>query len=109
VTTSSYAHERAALDFMRQRLPDREPPRAWANFTFIAKDGARNKVDLLVVSPTGVYLVEIKSHAGRMEGDAGTWVWVTPEGRRRTLDNPLLLTEHHACRQEEAAAIARAA
>lgn len=96
VTTSEFVHERAALDFVRRRLPDREPFRAWTNFTFIADDGTRNEVDLLVISPTGVYLVEVKSHPGRMDGDAGTWVWTTPEGKRRTFDNPLLLTERKA-------------
>jgi serine/threonine protein kinase len=96
VTASEYDHERAALHFIRQRFPQREPFRAWSNFMFIADDGTRNEVDLLVVSPTGVYLVEIKSHPGRMDGDAGTWVWTTPEGYRRTFDNPLLLAERKA-------------
>lgn len=96
VTTSEHAHERAALHFIRESFPEREPFRAWANFTFIADDGSRSEVDLLIVSPTGVYLVEIKSHPGRMDGDGGTWVWTTPEGRRRTFDNPLLLAERKA-------------
>jgi len=96
VTASEHAHERAALHFIRQRFPDREPFRAWANFMFLGDDGTRNEVDLLVVSPTGVYLVEIKSHPGRMEGDAGTWVWTAPDGYRRTFDNPLLLAERKA-------------
>lgn len=96
VTTSEHDHERAALHFVRQNLPAREPFRAWTNFMFLGDDGTRNEVDLLVVSPTGVYLVEIKSHPGRMEGDAGTWVWTTPEGYRRTFDNPLLLAERKA-------------
>lgn len=63
---------------------------------FLGDDGTRNEVDLFVVSPTGVYLVEIKSYPGRIDGDAGTWVWTTPEGRRRTFDNPLLLAERKA-------------
>lgn len=96
VTTSEHDHERAALHFIRQRFPDREPFRAWTNFMFIADDGTRNEVDMLVVSPTGVYLVEIKSYPGRIDGDAGTWVWTSPEGRRRTFDNPLLLAERKA-------------
>ena len=96
VTTSEHAHERAALQFIRERFPTREPFRAWANFTFLAEDGSRNEVDLLVVSPTGVYLVEIKSHPGRMDGDAGTWVWTPPEGTQRTFDNPIMLAERKA-------------
>ncbi len=54
---------------------------------FLGEDDTRNEVDLFGVSPTGVYLVEIKSHPGRMDGDAGTWVWTAPEGHRRTFDN----------------------
>ena len=96
VTTSEHAHERAALHFIRQRFPEREPFRAWSNFMFLGEDGTRNEVDLFVVSPTGVFLVEIKSHPGRMDGDAGTWVWTAPEGHRRTFDNPLLLAERKA-------------
>lgn len=88
VTPSEHAHERAALNFLRARLPAREPYRAWSNFTFQADDGRRYEVDLLVVTPTEVFLVEIKSHPNRLDGDAGTWVWTTPEGRRRSFDNP---------------------
>ncbi len=96
VTTSEFDHERAALHFIRQRFPEREPFRAWTNFMFLADDGTRNEVDLLVVSPTGVYLVEVKSYPGRIDGDAGTWVWTAPDGYRRTFDNPLLLAERKA-------------
>ena len=58
-----------------------------------------NEVDLLVVAATGIYLVEIKSHPGRMEGDAATWTWLPPEGgRERHFDNPLLLADRKAKR-----------
>lgn len=96
VTTSEHDHERAALHFIRQRFPDREPFRAWTNFMFIAGDGTRNEVDLLAVTPTGVYLVEIKSFPGRIDGDAGTWKWTAPDGYQKTFDNPLLLAERKA-------------
>ena len=91
VTPSEHAHERAALNFLRERLPDRDPYRYWSNFTFQAEDGRRYEVDLLIVTPTEVFLVEIKSHPNRMDGDAGTWVWTTPDGKRRSFDNPLRL------------------
>jgi len=96
VTPSEHAHERAALNFLRERLPDREPFRVWSNFTFQAEDGRRYEVDLLVVTPTEVFLVEVKSHPNRIDGDAGTWVWTTPDGKRRTFDNPLRLAESKA-------------
>lgn len=96
VTTSEHDHERAALHRIRQWFPDRQPFRAWSNFMFIADDGTRNEVDLFAVTPTGVYLVEIKSYPGRIDGDAGTWTWKAPDGYQRTFDNPLLLAERKA-------------
>jgi hypothetical protein len=32
ITPSDYPWERAALDFIREGLPDHDPYRAWANF-----------------------------------------------------------------------------
>lgn len=96
VTPSEFAHEQAALNFLRERLPDREPFRAWSNFTFQADDGRRYEVDLLVVAPSQVFLVEIKSHPNRISGDAGTWTWTTPDGARKSFDNPLRLAEAKA-------------
>ena len=89
VTESQFTWEREALAFVRDRFPAYEPYRAWSNFEFIADDGSINEVDLLVFSPVGLFLVEIKSRHGRLFGDAGTWQWET-EGRLHTVDNPLL-------------------
>src|SRR5881398_3640558 len=73
VTESKFPWERDALDFVRERFPTHEPYRAWANFEFIADDGSINDVDLLVCTPQGFFLIEIKSRSGRLFGDAGTW------------------------------------
>ncbi len=89
VADSQHAWERDALDFVRDRWPDHEPYRAWANFEFIALDGSINEVDLLLLAPMGFFLVEIKSRPGRVFGDPGTWTWDT-EGRLVTATNPLL-------------------
>ena len=91
VTESRYSWERDALGFVSDRWPDHEPYRAWSNFEFIALDGSINEVDLLLLTPMGFFLVEIKSRPGRVFGDAGTWTWDT-EGRLVTVGNPLLLT-----------------
>ena len=40
ITPSEFAWERAALDYIKVRLPDGEPFRAWSNFEFIADDGS---------------------------------------------------------------------
>src|SRR3954447_13564125 len=89
VTESRYPWERDALDFVRERWPDHEPYRAWANFEFIALDGSINEVDLLLLTPMGFFLVEVKSRPGRVFGDAGTWTRET-EGGLVPAANPIL-------------------
>ena len=96
ITPSQFLWEQAALDFVRSEFPDHEPYRAWSNFEFITFDGAIYEVDLLVLTKQGFWLVEIKSRPGRVEGDAGTWTWVNKEGRRLSVDNPVLLANRKA-------------
>jgi serine/threonine protein kinase len=95
VAESDFPWERDALEFVHGQFPNRDPYRAWANFEFIADDGSVNQVDLLVFTPQGFFLVEIKSRPGRLLGDAGTWTWET-EGRLSTVDSPLILTNSKA-------------
>ena len=95
ITPSEYAWEQEALEYLKARLPDGEPFRAWSNFEFIAGDGSINEVDLLVVSLHKVYLVEIKSWSGTISGDASTWRREIG-GREYLLDSPLLLANRKA-------------
>ena len=98
VTPSEFSWEREALAFLKERLPDHEPYRAWANFEFLL-DGSIGEVDVLVVSPKGVFLIEIKSWPGELRGDAGTWRRrPTGYARERSDDNPLLLANRKAKR-----------
>ena len=98
VTPSEFAWEHDALAFLKRNLPDHEPYRAWANFEFVM-DGSIGEVDTLVVSPKGVFLIEIKSWPGELRGDAGTWRRTAPGNtRERSDDNPLLLTNRKAKR-----------
>lgn len=90
VARSEFPWEQEALDFIHAGFPAQDNYRAWSNFEFIGDDGSINEVDLLVVSPQGVFLIEIKSHPGEFSGDARDWV-VTNEGRRKTMENPVLL------------------
>ena len=92
VAESNFEHEQAALEFVRSQFPSHEPYRAWSNFEFIASDGSINEVDLMVFTPQGFFLIEIKSWPGRVTGDAGTWVLEKSDGKRRTYDNPIRLT-----------------
>lgn len=95
ITPSEFSWEREALDHVRELLPDREPFEAWANFEFISSHGQVYEVDLLVVTQKGLFLVEIKSRPGSLDGDGGSWTWRN-EGRVRSDDNPLLLTNRKA-------------
>src|SRR4029450_9643361 len=95
VAESAFPWEMAPLRSLRERLPEPEPFRAWANFEFVADHGSINEVDLLVVSLYKLYLVEIKSRPGRVSGDTSTWSW-THEGHTSTDDNPLLLANRKA-------------
>lgn len=90
ISPSQFPWEREALDYIRQNLPDQEPYRAWSNFEFMSDTGDINEVDLLVLSPMGLFLIEIKSRPGILSGDSSTWTWIT-DGKEHTYDNPLIL------------------
>ena len=95
IAESSFPWEREALEFIRAQFPSHEPYRAWSNFEFIADDGSVNEVDLLIFTPQGLFLIEIKSRPGRLRGDAGTWIWET-DGKLTTVDNPYQLANSKA-------------
>lgn len=97
VTESDYAWEREALRHLRAGIPDRDPYRAWANFEFLL-DGTIGEVDALVIAPKGMFLIEIKSWPGRLQGDSNTWRLTKPDGNVRSFDSPLLVTNRKAKR-----------
>lgn len=91
IAESEFEHEREALSFLKERLPDADPWHVWSNFEFIDDQGLVNEVDALVLGPRGLFLVEIKSHPGRVVGDAHSWTWTDLDGRVRSFDNPYIL------------------
>jgi serine/threonine protein kinase len=93
VSPSEFPHERAGLAMVRDLLPDRPPYRAWSNFEFRDTSGKWHEIDLLVLGESRLHLVELKSWAGRIEGDAYRW-----RIRGRTSESPLLLTRRKAQR-----------
>ncbi|WP_439812926.1 BREX system serine/threonine kinase PglW [Streptomyces sp. P9-2] len=96
VTESEFEHERRGLEAIRQKLPDSDPWRAWSNFTFTANTGHVREVDLLVVAPGGLCMIELKDWHGSVTSENGTWVQTTPGGYRRTHGNPLHLVNRKA-------------
>jgi hypothetical protein len=97
VTPSAFAWERASLDHVRAGLPDVDPWRAWANFEIVDDRGVA-EVDLMVLSPWGLWVIEIKSRPGTITGDAHTWTWRRPNGRDFADDNPLIGCDRKAKR-----------
>ena len=97
ISESNFPWEREALEWLRTQLPDRDPWHVWTNFEFIDDEGKVNEVDALVLTPAGLFVVEIKSRPGTVNGDAHTWTWTT-DGRERSVDNPLLLTDRKSKR-----------
>ncbi|GAA4535324.1 BREX system serine/threonine kinase PglW [Pseudonocardia xishanensis] len=103
ITPSSFAHEQAALRYVRDLLPDRPAVQAWSNFTFVSDQGHLREVDLLVLTETGLHLVEIKNFRGRLSNRGSTWAL----SGGRTFDNPLPLADQKA--KELKSLLARAA
>ena len=97
IAESGFAWERDALDWLRSHLPDRDPWHVWTNFEFIDDEGKVSEVDALVLSPAGLFLVEIKSRPGVLRGDTHSWTWTT-DGRSSTVDNPVILANRKAKR-----------
>ena len=95
ITASAFPWEKEALDYIQDQFPSHEPYRAWSNFEFIADDGSVNEVDLLVFTPQGFFLVEIKSHPGILSGDSHTWTWKN-DGHSKVTDNPVFLANQKA-------------
>jgi hypothetical protein len=92
---SKFPHEREALDFLAQGLPDSDPVLLYSNFEFIADDGSVNEIDALVVTRAGVFLVEIKSRGGIVTGNRHLWDW-EKDGHTVTVDSPLILANAKA-------------
>ena len=97
IAESNFAWEREALDWLRNHLPDRDSWHVWTNFEFIDDEGKVSEVDALVLSPAGLFLVEIKSRPGVLRGDPHSWTWTT-DGRSSTYDNPVILANRKAKR-----------
>jgi hypothetical protein len=98
INASAWEHERAGLRHIKMLLPDADPYHAWANVEFVAPDGSVNEVDLLVLTPSGLHLLELKHWQGEISGDGSQWVVRSPSGRTRRTDNPLILANRKARR-----------
>jgi hypothetical protein len=94
ISESGFPGEREALEFVRSRLPDREPYRAWANFEFVADDGSINEVDLLVLADEDPLAppMRVQERLRAVPSPPG----VEPLGDTRLLRVAVLASEHAA-------------
>lgn len=91
---SEYPWEQQGLDHIREQMPNVEPYRAWATFSFTGNSGRVNECDLFIAVPAGLFLVELKGHPGVAVNNGNTWTFRDPDTSRvRTLRNPLHLTD----------------
>jgi Nuclease-related domain len=91
---SDYPWEQDGLDHIKRLMPAAEPFRAFATFSFTAASGRIHECDLLIATPGGLHLLELKAHSGRVINHDDTWRFTEPEtGRVRTLRNPLHFTD----------------
>jgi serine/threonine protein kinase len=91
-----HEHERLAFELLAQELPDTEPYHLWGFVDLIDPAGRRYDIDLLVIGYHAVYLIEVKSHPGTLEGDGVDWTFTLPGGARVRMENPLRATNHKA-------------
>lgn len=93
--TSDFAFERDAISFVTQKLVDIDPYHAWPLHDLFTDNGRIYEIDLMILGKHALYLVEIKSHPGRVEGDTRDWV-IRDGARRWVMANPMGLTNHKA-------------
>ena len=70
------------------RLVDMVPLAVWSKFEFISQQGASYDVDLLVLTPTGVYLIELFEESAPMVLNEQHWIIQRAQGQE-VIDTPL--------------------
>ncbi len=97
---SPHAHERDAIDYVLKGLDDRDPFQAWPLQEFVDRStGDLLEIDLIVIGPNALYLVEIKSYpdGSKLAGDAMDWRWQRKgDPNWRYLNNPLRSANYKA-------------
>src|SRR5690606_25464930 len=93
--------EAAALDALRELLPDDAVTHAWANVSFIDHGGRISEADVILLTRSGLYVVELKGWGdgkGRVAGDQQNWRVTFDSGYVRHERNPVFTTDMKAKR-----------
>lgn len=92
VSQSQFTHETEGLQYLKSKLPQQSPYRAWTNFEFRDGRGRWHEVDALVLTQSRLHLIELKHYVGRLRGSDHTWL----RDGKRAEDSPLLLARRKA-------------
>lgn len=92
VSPSQFTHEAEGLLYLKSKLPNYSPYRAWTNFEFRDSHGRWHEVDALVLTQRRLHLIELKYYSGRLRGNDHTWL----RDGHRAEDSPLLLARRKA-------------
>lgn len=94
------AAEQAALTAFQRLLPKDGITRAWANLTFVDGKGRTGEVDVLLLSPRGFFLVELKGWHGEIVGTTQRWEQRNPVTGQliRSHPNPYVAADSKAKR-----------
>lgn len=80
--------EAAALEAFRRVLSDDGRTTAWVNLTFIDTNNRTSEVDVLLLTPVGLFCVELKGWHGAITGSSQRWYQPG-----KTHPNPFLVTD----------------
>ncbi|MDQ0924560.1 serine/threonine protein kinase [Pseudarthrobacter sp. W1I19] len=80
--------EAAALEAFRKVLPDDGRTTAWVNLTFIDTNSRTAEIDVLLLTPVGLFCVELKGWHGTITGNSQRWYQPG-----KTHPNPFLVTD----------------
>ena len=95
VAPTQFPHEQEAFDFIKQHALN--VIYAWSNFEFIEPGGKIYEVDLMLLTLTDLFLVEIKSWSGILDGSMNNLIRYTRGNPNpRSVSNPIKLTNHKA-------------
>lgn len=67
------AHEAAALERLRELLPDDGIATAWVNVTVVSPGGRADEIDALVLTRAGLFVLELKGWHGIITGTMASW------------------------------------
>ncbi|MGW6425894.1 NERD domain-containing protein [Nocardia sp. NPDC055053] len=82
ITESEHVHERRGLATIIACLPATSPWRAWSNFEFPGVGGKPFEIDLLLTTPSGLHMIELKAWSGSVDTEDDHWIQTAPTGRR---------------------------